>query len=62
MKNPRVMMEVGHAGDVGVMEIQDLMFTTVGATAGVVLMEWNVQQGNTGSAALWGKNPSSLTQ
>lgn len=59
MKNPRVMMEVGHVGDVGVMEIQDLIFTTVGATAGVVLMEWNVRQGDTGSAAMWGKNLTS---
>lgn len=48
------MLRVGAEGDTGVVELQDLMFTTVGPTAGVVLMEWNVAQDEQGSAAMWG--------
>ncbi|KAH7333308.1 exo-1,3-beta-D-glucanase [Rhexocercosporidium sp. MPI-PUGE-AT-0058] len=51
--NPRVMVRVGQEGDTGVMEIQDLLFTTKGPTAGVILMEWNVAQEMPGSAAMW---------
>lgn len=35
-------------------EISDMMFTTHGATAGVILIEWNIHEGKTqGSAAIW---------
>ncbi|KAL3496443.1 pectate lyase superfamily protein-domain-containing protein [Aspergillus germanicus] len=53
MKSPRVMVQVGNAGDVGSVEIQDMMFTTKGATAGAVLMEWNIKAESSGSAAMW---------
>jgi hypothetical protein len=49
------MFQVGNVGDVGSVEMQDLMFTTKGATAGAVLVEWNIQADAQGSAALWGK-------
>lgn len=52
---PRVGVQVGHAGDVGTIEIQSIMFTVSGPTAGAVLMEWNVHQYLPGSAAMWGK-------
>ncbi|KAH6672892.1 pectate lyase superfamily protein-domain-containing protein [Halenospora varia] len=39
----RVIVQVGEKGDAGVVEIQDLMFTNQGLTAGVILIEWNVQ-------------------
>jgi hypothetical protein len=55
MTNPRVMVQVGDVGDAGIMEIQDIMFTAVGATAGVVLVQWNIAQTTQGSAAMWGK-------
>ena len=48
------MIQVGEWGDTGVIEIQDLMLTTQGPTAGLVLMEWNVAQSKQGSAAMWG--------
>ncbi|ETS81736.1 hypothetical protein PFICI_06738 [Pestalotiopsis fici W106-1] len=51
--NPQVMIQVGEWGDAGVIEIQDLMLTTQGPTAGLVLMEWNVAQSKQGSAAMW---------
>jgi hypothetical protein len=37
-----------------VVEISDMLFTNYGPTAGVILMEWNIHEGNTqGSAAIW---------
>ncbi|OJJ00551.1 hypothetical protein ASPVEDRAFT_128758 [Aspergillus versicolor CBS 583.65] len=51
--NPRVMLQIGNIGDVGNVEMQDLILTTKGGTAGVVLMQWNVKAARPGSAALW---------
>ncbi|KAL2867032.1 glycoside hydrolase family 55 protein [Aspergillus lucknowensis] len=51
--NPRTMLQVGNRGDVGTVELQDLILTTKGGTAGAVLMEWNVKAANAGKAALW---------
>lgn len=53
-KNPRVAVQVGQAGDIGIVEIQDMMFTVSGATAGAILMEWNVHESTQGSAGMWG--------
>ncbi|KAF3930376.1 hypothetical protein AA313_de0203128 [Arthrobotrys entomopaga] len=51
--NPQVMVQVGNPGDKGVVEMQDLLFTTKGATAGAILMQWNIGAKAKGSAALW---------
>ncbi|EPS32683.1 putative exo-beta-1,3-glucanase [Penicillium oxalicum 114-2] len=51
--NPHVAVQVGAKGDVGIVEIQDMLFTVSGPTAGVVLVEWNVEQSVKGSAAMW---------
>lgn len=53
--NPKVMLQVGKDGDEGSMEMQDLIFTNRGPTAGLVLVEWNINADSPGSAALWGK-------
>ena len=50
--NLKVLIKVGNAGDVGDVEMQDLLFTTRGATAGLILIEWNTQAASAGSAAL----------
>ena len=47
------MIKVGNAGDVGNVEMQDLLFTTRGATAGLIAIEWNIQADTQGSAGLW---------
>ena len=49
------MIKVGNEGDIGIVEIQDLLFTTKGATPGAILVEWNVQAAERGLAGLWGK-------
>ena len=55
MTDPTVMIKVGNEGDLGNVEIQDVLFTTVGATQGAVLVEWNARQGAQGTVAMWGK-------
>ncbi|KAF4153480.1 hypothetical protein CNMCM6069_000690 [Aspergillus lentulus] len=52
-QNPRVAVQVGRSGDVGIIEIQSLMFTVSGPTAGAVLLEWNVHESSQGSAGMW---------
>lgn len=52
---PRAVVKVGNPGDAGVVELQDLMFTVRGATAGAVVLEWNIHESSPGSAAMWGK-------
>ncbi|KAK6502302.1 hypothetical protein TWF506_002885 [Arthrobotrys conoides] len=51
--NPKVMIKVGNPGDSGVIEIQDMIFTTSGPTAGAIIIQWNVKQSSQGSAAMW---------
>ncbi|KAF2793031.1 glycoside hydrolase family 55 protein [Melanomma pulvis-pyrius CBS 109.77] len=51
--SPRVMVRVGLAGDVGSINIQDMLFTVRGPLAGAVLMEWNVKGSSPGAAAMW---------
>lgn len=58
---PRVMLQVGKEGDEGNVEMQDLILTTKGGTAGAILMEWNVKAESQGSAALWGESRTSLS-
>ena len=55
--NPHVAVQVGDSGSIGSVEIQCMLFTVKGPTAGAVLMEWNVHELTQGSAGLWGKFP-----
>ena len=49
LKNPKVMVQVGQPGDSGILEIVEMLFTVKGATAGAILMEWNVHESTQGS-------------
>lgn len=53
-RNPRPLVRVGNRGDRGDVEIQDLLFTTKGPTAGAVLVEWNIKATCSGCASMWG--------
>ncbi|GAO17591.1 hypothetical protein UVI_02050750 [Ustilaginoidea virens] len=53
MKNPRPMVKVGDPGDSGTVEISDMLFTSIGALPGLVMMEWNVQAKEQGSVGIW---------
>ncbi|KAM7208230.1 Pectate lyase superfamily domain containing protein [Naviculisporaceae sp. PSN 640] len=50
---PQVMVKVGNPGDIGTMEIVEMLFTVKGATAGAILMEWNVHEIARGAAGMW---------
>lgn len=54
MENPTVMVQVGNPGDIGSVEISDMLFTSTGPLAGLVAMEWNVKAHAQGAAAMWG--------
>jgi hypothetical protein len=51
--NPRPFIRVGRPGDQGSVEISDMLFTTKGATPGLIAVEWNIHESSTGSAAMW---------
>ncbi len=53
MAAPKVMLQIGNVGDVGSVEISDLLFTSIGSLPGLVLMEWNVQAESPGSVGIW---------
>jgi hypothetical protein len=54
--NPRAVVQVGRPSDQpGIIEIQDMMFTVSGPTAGAVLMEWNARESSKGSVGMWGE-------
>jgi hypothetical protein len=57
VKHPKVMLRIGEQGDVGQLEIQDIVFTSKGPTPGAVFVQWNVQgfKGGPGSAGMWGE-------
>ncbi|KAK1750487.1 pectate lyase superfamily protein-domain-containing protein [Echria macrotheca] len=54
-KQPRVMLRIGRPGDVGLLDMQDLVFTSKGPTPGAVFVEWNVRnyKKQAGSAGMW---------
>ncbi|KAF6804015.1 glucan 1,3-beta-glucosidase [Colletotrichum musicola] len=53
IENPKVMIKVGNEDEAGTLEISDMLFTVKGATAGAILMEWNIREINQGSVGMW---------
>ncbi|KAL8292389.1 hypothetical protein RQP46_001001 [Phenoliferia psychrophenolica] len=51
--NPTPFIEVGKPGDVGNVEISNMMFSSVGGSSGAIMMEWNVAASHAGAAGLW---------
>ena len=47
------MIRVGNVGDIGTVEISDMLFTSIGALPGLIMMEWNVQAETKGSVGMW---------
>lgn len=52
-QNPKPVFQVGQPGDVGSVEISDLIFETLGPAPGAIMTEWNVAGASQGSAGLW---------
>jgi len=55
MKNPTPMLKIGNKGDLGDVEISDMLFSTAGQAPGAVLVEWNIRDaaGKKGSCGMW---------
>ncbi|KAK3689192.1 pectin lyase fold/virulence factor [Podospora appendiculata] len=53
MQHPQVVVQVGNKGDIGTMEIVEMLFSVKGSTAGAILMEWNTAAVTQGAAAMW---------
>ncbi|KAM0738325.1 hypothetical protein ACQRIT_006062 [Beauveria bassiana] len=51
--NPKPVFQVGNPGDVGTVEMQDIIFSTMGPQPGAILMEFNVAGQDKGAAGLW---------
>ncbi|EPS25377.1 putative exo-beta-1,3-glucanase [Penicillium oxalicum 114-2] len=52
-QNPIPAVQIGQKGDVGSVEMSDLIITTKGAAPGAILMEWNVAAASQGSTGMW---------
>ncbi|KAF9567581.1 exo-beta-1,3-glucanase [Agrocybe pediades] len=51
--NPQPVVRVGDSGSSGIMEITDMIFTTMGPAGGAIVVEWNIKQSSTGAAGMW---------
>ncbi|KAF2153724.1 glycoside hydrolase family 55 protein [Myriangium duriaei CBS 260.36] len=51
--NPTPMIKVGNPGDIGTVEISDILFTSIGPLPGLVMVEWNIAEEQQGSAGIW---------
>ncbi|MCJ1288975.1 hypothetical protein MMC34_000506 [Xylographa carneopallida] len=53
MTDPKPVFQVGQPGDVGAVEMSDLIFSTQGSAPGAILVEWNVGASSQGSSGMW---------
>ncbi|KAK5053266.1 hypothetical protein LTR84_002240 [Exophiala bonariae] len=51
--NPKVMWKIGNPGEVGTVELSDLMFETQGPCAGAIMIEWNIKAVGPALAGMW---------
>ncbi|KAK4998198.1 hypothetical protein LTR66_002539 [Elasticomyces elasticus] len=51
--NPKPAFRVGNPGDVGTVEMQDIVFETRGPAPGAIMVEWNLAGSTPGAAAMW---------
>lgn len=51
--SPIPVIRVGRKGDIGIVEISDMLFTTSAGSIGAKVVEWNIQESIQGSAAMW---------
>ncbi|KAJ7579936.1 exo-beta-1,3-glucanase [Mycena floridula] len=53
--NPVPVIRAGETGSKGVLEISDIIFSTVGPTPGAIIVEWNVAdpEGQSAAAGMW---------
>lgn len=52
MNNPQPAWQVGQPGDVGSIEMSDMVFETLGPAPGAIMVEWNIEGSNPGDAGM----------
>jgi glucan 1,3-beta-glucosidase len=52
-KNPIPMLQIGEPGDIGYIEMSDLILQTRGPAPGAIMMQWNLEEESQGAAAMW---------
>ncbi|KAJ7929215.1 exo-beta-1,3-glucanase [Mycena leptocephala] len=53
INSPIPVVQVGAAGSTGLVEISDIIFSTIGPAPGAIVVEWNVKQSSQGAAGMW---------
>ncbi|KAF8203427.1 exo-beta-1,3-glucanase [Mycena galopus ATCC 62051] len=53
MNDPQPVVRVGAPGSSGLVEITDIIFSTIGPAGGAIVVEWNVKQTTQGGAGMW---------
>ncbi|KAF3769527.1 family 55 glycoside hydrolase [Cryphonectria parasitica EP155] len=53
MSNPKPVFQVGEPGDEGAVEMSDMVFETLGAAPGAIMIEWNMKGSSNGAAGMW---------
>ena len=53
LNTPKPVFQVGQRGDIGSVEMSDLVFETIGPAPGAIIMEWNVAASSQGSCGMW---------
>ncbi|KAJ7131005.1 hypothetical protein C8R44DRAFT_731276 [Mycena epipterygia] len=53
MNNPQPVVQVGVPGSSGLVEITDIIFSTIGPAGGTIVVELNVKQTTQGGAGMW---------
>lgn len=51
--DPKVVWRVGNPGELGSVEMSDIVFETQGPCPGAILIEWNIKQRTPGAAGMW---------
>ena len=51
--NPQPMWKVGNPGDVGAVEMSDIIFEALGPVPGAIMVEWNLAASGEGTAGMW---------
>ncbi|KAH0848955.1 hypothetical protein AYO21_08717 [Fonsecaea monophora] len=51
--NPKPMWKIGNPGEVGTVEISDLMFEVKGPCPGAIIIEWNIKAAGPALAGMW---------
>lgn len=52
---PRAMITVGQGEKEGVVQLENLLFTSRGALPGLVLLNWDMQSSKPGDVGMWGE-------